>query len=119
MAEYLPLFKPGDAVTHRADSAVIGGRLVQVAGPRAVEHTDADGLAVGVAAFDAAAGDDVTVYGLSGLVHRLVAAGAITAGAAVSAAADGKVAVDAEAENPIGVALTGGAADSTVQIQGR
>lgn len=114
MAEYVPLFTPGSAVTYTAQSDVIGGRLVDIVGDRAVAHAAADSTkTVGVAGFDAAAGDPVTVY--SGGVQRPTAAAAIDAGDRVYAAAGGKV--SAEGTNPIGLALTAAAAGATVQTK--
>jgi predicted RecA/RadA family phage recombinase len=87
MADYLPKFKPGESVTYTASAAVTGGRLVAVTasgpGVRSVAPAGVDSAAVvGVAGFDAAAGEPVTVYG--GGVQRLVAAGVIAAGAPVT-----------------------------------
>ncbi len=114
MAEYVPLFTPGSAVTYTAQSDVIGGRLVEIVGDRAVAHAAADSAkVVGVAGFDAAAGEPVTVY--SGGVQRPTAASAIDAGDRVSAAADGKAATGDT--NPIGIALAAAAADAPVQTK--
>jgi hypothetical protein len=90
MADYLPKFKPGQAYTSQASAAITGGRLVAVSGSGTVATAGADSTAVvGVAAFDvAASGDKVTLYW--GGVQRLVASGAITAGAGVVSDAAGK-----------------------------
>lgn len=117
MADYLPKFKPGESVTFTASTAVTGGRLVEVSGDRTVAHAAADSAAVvGVAGFDAAAGDRVTVFTRAGGVHKLTAAGSIAAGDPVSAAATGKVEVDTEATNPIGLALEAAAADDVIDV---
>lgn len=115
MADYLPKFKPGQAVTFKASAAVVGGRLVAVTGDRTVGPAGADAAAVvGVAGFDAAIGDDVTVFTRAGGVHPLVASGAIVAGVKVSAAAAGKVQTLGATTNPIGIALNAAADDNDV-----
>jgi len=118
MSDYLPKFKPGQAVTFKASAAVVGGRLVAVTGDRTVGPAGADSAAVvGVAGFDAAIGDDVTVFTRAGGVHSLVAAGAIAAGAKASSAADGTVQTVGATTNPIGLALEAAAdADDVIDV---
>lgn len=125
MADHTHLFNPGAAVTFTAEVAVVGGRLVEVSGNREVSPATAKTAAwVGAAAFDAAAGDKVTV--LRGGVQKILASGAITAGGLVVAATDGKVIALAAVTTPtaadvtdtraiVGVALTGGT-DVPVEI---
>lgn len=94
MADYLPRFKPGEAITQTASAAITGGRLVAVSAAGTVATAGADSAnVVGVAAYDvAAAADKVTVFTLrGGGVHKLVASGAIVAGAGVVSDAAGKV----------------------------
>lgn len=122
MSEYVPLFKPGVAIPSQASAAITGGRLVVVSGSGTVATAGADAANVlGVAAFDvAASGDKVTIHSTrGGGVHRLVASGAITAGAGVVSDADGKVksatiATAAAAGTLLGIALTTVAADGDV-----
>lgn len=115
MADYLPKFKPGQAVTFKASAAVIGGRLVAITGDRTVGPAGADSAAVvGVAGFDAAIGEDVTVFTRAGGVQSLTASGAIAAGAKVSSAAAGKIQTIGSTTNPIGLALAAAAADNDV-----
>lgn len=91
MADHTPDYLAGAAVTFLASEDVTGGQLVAISGNVSVAPTSAATAAWrGVAAFDAKAGDQVTV--LSGGVHTLASAGAIAAGAVVVAAADGTVA---------------------------
>ena len=118
MSDYIPSFKPGNAVTFTAGDAVIGGRLVTVTGDRTVEPAAADSTAViGVAGFDVAAGERVTVFARPGGVHGLTAAAAITAGALVAPAADGKIQTAAEGVTPIGIALAAAsAADDVIDV---
>lgn len=115
MADYLPKFKPGQAVTFTASADVTGGRLVAVTGVRTVGPAAADsGAVAGVAAFDAKTGESVTVYTRAGGVHPLVASGAIAAAAKVSSAAAGKIQTVGSTTNPIGLALETAAADGDV-----
>jgi hypothetical protein len=111
MTDYLPKFTPGRSVTLQASAAVTGGSLVALSGGRTVAPAGADSAAVvGVAGFDAGAGEDVTVFLRGGGGHRLTAAGEILVGTQVISAAGGAVAsMGAEGENPIGTALTGAA----------
>lgn len=111
MSDYTPRFLPGRAFTSQASAAITGGRLVAVSGDGTVATAAADSAAVaGVAAFDvAASGDKVTLYW--GGVQKLVASGAITAGAGVVSDTGGKVksattATAAAAGTLIGRALT-------------
>jgi predicted RecA/RadA family phage recombinase len=113
VADYLPLFKPGQDITLTTSAAVTGGQLLAISGSGTVAPTGAATVAwVGVAAFDAASGARVALH--KGGVHRLTAAGAIAAGDQLVAAANGTVATVAA------VAATVGSADvvSTRQIVG-
>lgn len=115
MADYLPKFKPGQAVTFTATADVIGGRLVAITGNRSVGPAGADSaVVVGVAGYDAVAGDQVTVYTRPGGVQALVASAAIAAGAKVISATAGKVATLGAGANPIGIALEAAALDLDV-----
>lgn len=107
MGDYVPKFTPGGPVTFSASATVTGGQLVVVTGDRTVGPAGDDALAIGTAGFDAAIGDDVTVFLRGAGVHPLVAAGAIAAGAQViSAAVGGRVATIGAGSNPVGIALT-------------
>ena len=110
MADYLPRYSSGAAVTLTASEAITGGRLVSVTGNRLVAQASADSAAVvGVAGYDAQAGDTVTIYTRPSGVHSLTASGAIEAGAKVISATAGKVATITTGTetgvNPIGIAL--------------
>lgn len=90
MAEYLPVNTPGQALVFTASAAITGGQLLAISGNDSVAPAGAAAVNwIGVAAFDAAVGDRVTVY--AGGVQELAASGAITAGSLVSAAASGAV----------------------------
>lgn len=116
MADYLPKFKPGEAVTFTAASAVTGGRLViPGATARSIAPAGADANNVlGVAAQDAATGESVTVHTRAGGVHPLVASAAIAVGARVISAATGKIATIGAGTNALGIALEAAAADGDV-----
>ena len=102
MAEYLPKFIPGQAITLTASAKIVGGQLVEVSGAGTVGVAGADSAKVVGVAVDAASGERLTVY--CGGVQRLAAAGAITAGAAVYAADNGQI--QASGNNKIGIALS-------------
>lgn len=114
MAQYTPLFTPGAAITYSAGAAITGSQVVELVGDRVIAPAVAGSAkVVGVAAFDAAVGDNVTVF--SGGVQRPVASGAIAAGDRVAAAAEGTVAT-AE-EDTIGLALAATADGALAQIK--
>lgn len=128
MTEYVPLFKPGQSQTRQASAAITGGQLVGVSGSGTVAPTGANQVSwVGVAAFDAANGDQVTVH--SGGVQRILAAGAVTAGDLVVASATaGRVSTLAAVTTPtpadvtntraiVGTALTSAADGELVEVQ--
>src|SRR6476646_9368983 len=103
MGDYLPLYLPGKAVPATTSAAVTGGKAVRVSGDGTIAHaTQASHLIIGTASTDAASGDRVTFFG-RGSVHRLTAAGAITAGDVVEAAAGGAVATHTQGTNDVRV----------------
>lgn len=116
MADYLPLFDNDDEViTRTASAAILGGQLVRVSGNGTVAPTTAaadDWL--GVAGFDAASGDLVSVF--SSGVQRPVASGAITAGATVVSAASGRVAAGSGV-GAVGIALAAAADGALVEVR--
>lgn len=117
MSDYTPLYTPGKAVPRTAAASIIGGRVIQVAGNGTIKHADAASTStLGVAGFDAKAGDVVTTY--SGGVQRPVASGAIAAGDVVAAAADGKVAkyTGTDPKAALGVAETDATDGGTVEV---
>jgi predicted RecA/RadA family phage recombinase len=118
MADHTPIHKPGDAITMTASANITGGQLVIVSGADTVAPSSAASAAwLGIAAFDAASGEKVTV--LTGGVHEIAASGAIAAGAAVIGAAAGAVATIGSETNyatVVGVALAA-AASGKVRIK--
>jgi hypothetical protein len=118
MAEYAPLYKPGQAFTRSASATITGGQLVIVSGSGTVAPSSAATHSwVGVAAFDAANGDNVTVF--AGGVQRITASGTVTAGNTVEAAASGAVAAHTNGTadvNIVGVALTTATNGNLVEV---
>lgn len=120
MADYVPLFLPGQAFTATASAAITGGKAVKVSGDGTVATAAAAAdLIIGVAAFDvASSGDKVTVFA-RGTIHQLTAAGGITAGVVVEGAAAGAVATHTQGTNDVrvfGIALTTALDTASVQI---
>jgi predicted RecA/RadA family phage recombinase len=120
MAEYLPLHQPGKAFTRTASAAITAGQLVSVSGSGTVAPSSAADVAwIGVAAFDAASGAQVTVF--AGGVQRLVAGtGGVTAGQLVHAGASGTVVTHTNGTTDylvVGVALTTATATNLVEVQ--
>lgn len=113
MAEYLPIYQPGQAVTLKASAAVTGGRIVEVSGNGTVAHAAAGSVkTVGVAAFDSPADGNVTIF--TGGVQSVTTGGAVTAGALVDAGATGFVVAGTTA--PLGVALTTATSGAQVRV---
>ena len=113
MSEYFPKFKPGAAITYDVSAPVQAGQMVEITGPRTVAPASAASTkVVGVAGFDAAVTDKVTVY--RGGVQTLRVAAAVTAGDQVEAAPDG-MAVSGE-DAVIGIALTDADADGLADV---
>lgn len=119
MAEYLPLWKPGQAMTYQASATITGGQYLEVTGSGTFGPAGAASTkGAGVAAFDAASGAKVTVF--AGGVQRIVAGtGGVTAGDIVAAGAAGTVvAIGAGAFGTrIGLALTTAAEAALAEIQ--
>lgn len=117
MADHLLKFKPGQAVSFAATTAIVGGQLVEVTGNRSVgvPTAAASAKAIGTAGHDAAVNDQVVVH-LNGPVDTFIAAAAIAAGVNVEAAAAGK-AQTATTGRVLGLTLSAAtAADQTVQV---
>ena len=119
MADYVPLYLPGNAVNSTTSAAVTGGQVVYVSGSGTVANSgSASNIPVGVAAFDAASGAGVTYYS-RGTVHRLTASGTVTAGDLVEAATGGAVATHTVGTNDarvFGIALTTATTGNSVEI---
>lgn len=91
MSDYTPVYTPGQTVGFTASAAVVGGTLVEVTSSGSVGPAGAASVkALGIAAFDAAAGSRVTVH-IGKVVHEVIGATAIVAGDPLQAAANGQV----------------------------
>ncbi|KQQ98022.1 hypothetical protein ASF74_14920 [Arthrobacter sp. Leaf145] len=127
MAEYLPVKNPGESLPLTASATITGGQLVAVSGVSTVAPAGANALGwVGVASYDAASGDLVTV--VTGGVQELVTTGTVTAGDVVVAAASGTVSTLAAVTTPtaadvtntravVGIALTTATTGLKVQVK--
>lgn len=116
MGDHLLKFRPGQAVSFAATTAVTGGQIVEVTGNRTVGVAGAASTkAIGTAGHDAGIGDQVVVH-LNGPVDTFVAAAAIAAGVNVESAAAGK-AQTATTGRVLGLTLSAAtAADQPVQV---
>lgn len=117
MGDHLLKFKPGQAVSFAATTAITGGQIVEVTGNRTVgvAAAAASAKAIGTAGHDAAIGDQVVVH-LNGPVDTVISAAAIAAGANVEAATAGK-AQTATTGRVLGITLSAAtAADQVVQV---
>lgn len=92
MADHLPKFKPGQAVTFTAGGTIEGGQVVEVgtADRTVVVASAASAKAIGTAGHDAISGDKLVVH-LAGPVDTAKAAAAIVRGAKVEAGAAGTI----------------------------
>lgn len=117
MAGYLPIYKPGEAITSKASAAITGGQLVAVSGANTVATSGANATNwVGMAAFDAAVNDSVTIF--CGGVQYPIASGTVTAGDMVAAGAAGTVATAATPTTGqlVGVALSTATTGNRVRV---
>lgn len=115
MPEFSPLFKPGAEFTRTTSAAVTGGQVLIVSGNGTVAPSSAASVAaIGVAANDAASGEQVNV--ITAGVCNLGASGAISAGGAVAAGASGAVAAHSGTNYStiVGVALSDAANDKVL-----
>ena len=81
MADYTPIFFPGEVIPLTASGGVAGGDLVVVSGSGTIAKAGALAATtyVGVAAQDAGANTRVSVFS-RGIVHESIADGTVTAG---------------------------------------
>lgn len=89
---YVPLFRPGQTVTFGVTTAVTAGSPVEVGATdmSVAPAAAASAKVVGLAGFDAAVGEKVTVE-VGKPIHELIASGAVTRGQRLEAAGAGKV----------------------------
>jgi hypothetical protein len=92
MAQYLPLYRPGAAVTFGVTTAVVGGQPVEVgaADMTVAPAGQASAKVVGVAGHDAAIGDRLTVE-VGKPIHELTVSGTVTRGQRLETAGFGEV----------------------------
>lgn len=112
--DLIPFKEDGERVTCTPSTAVVGKRLVTIAGNAnadgsyTIAPTGAAGKAFGVACWDAPIGGKVTVVTVaSGQIVPITASGAIAAGASVKPGAAGVVVTATAADRSIGICLTG------------
>ena len=115
MSQYLPIFKPGQAITLRASASITGGQVVSVSGNGTVAPAGNNSPSVvGVAGFDAAENDNVTIF--TGGVQHVAVDGGISSGAQVVSSSGGQVEAADEDPNVIGIALTGGPGGTQIRV---
>lgn len=120
MADYIPVFKPGEDLTMTAGGAIVGGRLVVLsAANTVVEASAASDKWLGVATMDAASGTKVGVT--SGGVQEVTVNAAVAVGDVLIPAASGRVTPIAAGTNyaqVVGIALTAqGTAGQTCRVR--
>ena len=119
--ECIPYWDPADTVNAHAATAVIGKRLLSLAGPRVdgnptVGHTPAGGGGVfGVAAYNAPAGAKVTVWHQPTIIVPITAGAPVAANARVQSDADGQI-VPLAGGVCVGTTLDAGAAGTDVPV---
>jgi predicted RecA/RadA family phage recombinase len=116
MADYAPLFQPGQAITLTASAAVTGGQLVEITTDKSIQPAGAaSAKVIGVALYDGNVGDLIAVQ--SAGVQRLTASGAIAAGDSIQAAANGQVATVSSTNPVIGIAIAAAASGATALVK--
>lgn len=104
MADYVPVYDEGP-YTLQASGTITAGQVVAISGSGTVAAAGANASNwVGVAAFDAASGDKVTIYDDG--VQLLTASGTVTAGDLVVCAAAGAVSTLAAVTTPTAADVT-------------
>lgn len=114
MGSYAPIFNGLPPYTSTASATIVGGNVLEVTASGTVGPAAAASVkVVGVAAFDAAANAEVTIF--RGGIQELVTTGTVTQGEQVEAAASGTVRTLASGR-AIGVALTTATTGLKVQV---
>lgn len=111
MSDYTPV-NEADRITLTASAAITGGQLLVVSGVNTVAPAGAAGSVIGVAGYDAASGQRVTVLEKD-MIHETVSTAGVTAGDTLISGTGGTVETAGEtppAITVIGVALTTAAA---------
>lgn len=103
--EYLPVFKPGQAITLKASAAITAGQIVAITGVGTVGPAGANAVNwIGVASTDAAINDNVTICADG--VQSVTTSGTVTAGDLVVCAAAGAVSTLAAVTTPTAADVT-------------
>lgn len=130
--ECTPYYEPGGRITAHVEVSVVGKRMVAISDPKqaasaglttslaggniVVSPCAAGAKALGVAAYDAAAGKKVPVIMTPGTVVPVTGGGNITAGQEVEVGASGKV-IALNTGKAVGMALDNGVLDADVPIK--
>src|SRR5699024_723477 len=116
MADYLPVYKPGQALTLKASDAVTGGQIVEVTGDGTVgPAAAASAKVIGVAGFDADTNENVTVF--AGGVQGVVANGSVSAGDSIVAGVSGSAVAQSGIDPVIGIALSDASDGNLVRVK--
>jgi hypothetical protein len=120
MADYVPVFSPGEDITQTAGAAITAGQLVSLSAANTVVPTAAATAAwLGVATTDAANGAKVGIT--CGGVQEVKCSAAVAVGDVVIPASTGRVAPIGAGTNyaqQVGVAMTStSAADQTLHVK--
>jgi hypothetical protein len=122
MSDYLPVHKQGTAISCTAGAAITGGQVLIVNTDGTVSPSSsatASPKVVGIAGFDAAVGERVTVW--AGGVQYPLAGSSVTAGQLVQSTTSGSVAPYDGLSEPtvLGLALTTATGGARVRVQFR
>lgn len=132
MADALPRYRPGNAVSGFATDAIVAGTFVKVTGEPTADGAyqlvtcsagDAVGVVFGVAEQDAGA-TSIDAHSVNRLVNvsrrgsiaRVLAGGTIAAGAAVKVGANGKVVAQGGSGNIVGYCVKGASNGTYAEI---
>jgi predicted RecA/RadA family phage recombinase len=120
----IPFYEDGDELTCTATAAVTGKTFVVISGDRQADGTLSvapcgdNGRAFGVAMWNAAIGQRVTVHRIEG--HNVMPVtqtnAALAAGALVASAAGGLARVAAAGEHVLGTTVNGSPANADAQV---
>lgn len=124
MVDAIPYYEDGDELTGTATAAITGKTFVRISGDKQADGTlslapaGAGAVAIGVAMFDAAVGQRVTIHTINSGNVMPVTAGAAPLAAGARVASDAAAhAVAAGAGAPaLGIVLTGAAAGADAMV---
>ena len=123
MVDAIPFFEDGDELTCTPTVAVTGKQFVKISGDIQADGTysiapcGAGNIPIGVAMWDAAVGQRVTVKTISsGNIMPVVATAALAAGVSVKSDAGGQAVAAATGDLSSGFVMTGAGAGADAQI---